>query len=95
MPTVTVVFTTLARSIAGTDQLKLELPEDATYRDIVRQLAARYPDFLGLLIAEDRETFLSSNMFIIDGDLATPAIVMESKPKDGEVIHLMSVITGG
>ena len=46
MPTVTVVFTTLARSIAGTDQLKLELPEDATYRDIVRQLAARYPDFL-------------------------------------------------
>ena len=95
MPTVTVVLTTLAKVIAGEDQLILDLPEDATYRDIVRHLAHRYPGFINLLIAEDKETFLSSNMFIIDGDLATPAMIMESKPKDGEIIHLMSVITGG
>lgn len=50
---------------------------------------------IGLLIDQDRETFLSSNMFVINGDLAYPAMIMDNSPADGEHIALMSVITGG
>lgn len=92
---VTVEFTGLAKSLAGVDDVTLEVSKGSTYRDMVRQLAVRFPGLVGLLIAEDGETFLSSNMFIIDGDYANPAMVMEESPKEGERIHLMSVITGG
>jgi len=95
MPAVTVEFTGLSRSIAGVSEVRLLLEPGDTYRDLIRQLAALYPGLVGILIAEDGETFLSSNMFIIDGDYANPAMVMENNPRDGERIHLMSVITGG
>ena len=92
---VTIEFTGLAKSLAGVENVALELKDGATYRDIIRKLANCYPDLVGLLIAEDQETFLSSNMFIIDGNYANPAMIMENSPKDGEHIHLMSVLTGG
>ncbi len=95
MPSVTVEFTGLSRSIAGVSEVELQLEPGMTYRDVIRQLGARYPGLVGILIAEDGETFLSSNMFIIDGNYANPAMVMEDSPRDGEHIHLMSVITGG
>lgn len=95
MPAVTVKFTGLSRSIAGKNQVVLQLAPGATYRDVIRQLGALFPGLVGILIADDGETFLSSNMFIIGGDYANPAMVMEETPSDGEQIHLMSVITGG
>ena len=92
---VIVEFTGIARSIAGSKQVTLEMPEGTTYRDIVRRLGKENPQFINILIAPDGEDFLSSNMFVINGDLAFPAMVMDEHPKDGELIHLMSVITGG
>lgn len=95
MLTVIVEFTGLSKAIAGTAQTTLSLPEGSTYRDLIRHLGEIYPPLIGVLIAEDGETFLSSNMFIIDGDYANPAMVMNDPIKDGEHLHLMSVITGG
>jgi hypothetical protein len=34
-------------------------------------------------------------MFVVDGDLANPVMLIDEKPHDGQCIHLMSVITGG
>lgn len=90
-----VEFTGLAKTIAGTPEVTLDLPVGTTYRDVVRKLGQLYPGLIGILIAEDGETFLSSNMFVIDGDLANPVMIMDLSPRDGERIHLMSVITGG
>lgn len=95
MLTVTVEFTGLSRAIAGKAETTLTLPEGTTYRDIIRRIGQQYPGLIGILIAEDGETFLSSNMFVIDGDFANPAMVMNECPKDGEHLHLMSIITGG
>ena len=95
MPAVTVEFTGLSRSIAGVSEVELQLKPGDTYRDVIRRLCKLYPGLLGILIFEDGETFLSSTLFIIDGDYANPAMVMEETPGDGERIHLMSVITGG
>jgi hypothetical protein len=92
---VTVEFTGLAKVIAGNHEIALDLPQETTYRELVCKLGILFPGLVGILIAEDGETFLSSNMFVIDGDLANPVMVMDLKPKDGERIHLMSVITGG
>lgn len=91
----TIEFTGLAKTIAGVPEITLSLPEGTTYRDVVRKLGELYPGLIGILIVEDGETFLSSNMFVIDGDLANPVMIMDLNPHDGEHIHLMSVITGG
>lgn len=90
-----VEFSGLAKEITKKQEIDLTLSEKATYHDIVRTLGKQFPGLIGILIAEDGETFLSSNMFVIDGDLANPAMILESSPKDGERLHLMSVITGG
>jgi len=95
MPTITVEFTGLSKSITGTATTTVNLPEGTTYQDLIRHLGKVYPQLVGVLIAADGETFLSSNMFIIDGDYANPAMVMSEPVKDGEHLHLMSVITGG
>lgn len=92
---IVVEFTGLAKAIAGSQAVTLSFPEGTTYRDIVRTLGESHPELIGILIAEDGETFLSSNMFVIDGNLANPVMIMDQKPKNGEHIHLMSVITGG
>lgn len=95
MLTLTVEFTGLSRAIAGTSHATLTLPKGTTYREVVQHIGIRYPQLVGVLIAEDGETFLSSNMFVIDGDYANPAMVMDDPIKDGEHLHLVSVITGG
>ena len=91
---VTIEFTGLAKDLAGQGEISLEIPQDTTYRDLVKYLAETYPGFVGVLIAPDRENFLSSNMFVIDGDLANPAMIMDRCPQADEHMVLMSVITG-
>ncbi|MCX6055506.1 MAG: MoaD/ThiS family protein [Chloroflexi bacterium] len=92
---ITIQFTGIAKSITRQNELVLNIPQGSTYRDILKILAARFPGLIGLLIASDGESFLSSNMFVINGDLIYPAMIMENSPSAGEHISLMSVITGG
>lgn len=88
-------FSGIAKELADTTELSLSLPEGTRYRQIVKDLAVRYPAMVNILIAPGGEEFLSSVMFVIDGDLANPVMLMDESPHDGECIHLMSVITGG
>ncbi len=92
---ITIEFTGISKAIANAGEVELVMPEHSTYRDVVKLLATNYPGLVGILIDHDRETFLSSNMFVINGDLANPAMIMENSPANGEHISLMSVITGG
>ena len=95
MLSVIVEFTGLSRAITNTSAVTLSVPEGTTYRDIIHRIGELYPGLIGVLIAEDGETFLSSNLFIINGDFANPAMMMNDSPKNGEHLHLMSIITGG
>jgi hypothetical protein len=92
---VIVELTGLARDAARQKEIHIDLHENSTYQDVVRWLGKNYPQLIGLIIDEDGETFLSSNLFVINGDLANPAMVMHECPKDGDRLILMSVITGG
>lgn len=92
---ITIEFTGITKSITQAGTVEFEVPQGFTYRDLVKMLAAKYPAMVGLIIDPDREKFLSSNMFVINGNLEFPAMILDQSPSDGEYISLMSVITGG
>lgn len=92
---VTIELNGMPREIAGGCPLEVELPEGSTYEDVVAQLARLKPDLVGILIDRDGRTFLSSNMFIRNGDMTQPAMLMEEQPKDGDHLTIISPITGG
>lgn len=92
---ITIEFTGLARQIVGQKEVAWQLPPGTTYAQIVERLGQAYPEFIGPLIDADGKTFLSSNMFIINDDMALPAMVMEESPREGDRLTLVSVITGG
>ena len=92
---ITIEFTGITKSITESSRIDFDLPANSTYRDVIKLLAAKYPAMVGLIIDPDRENFLSSNMFVINGNLEFPAMLLDKMPADGEQISLMSVITGG
>ncbi len=95
MKTITVEFTGAARAMLGQKTASVAMPFTSTYKDVIRHLGQRFPQLIGLLIDTDGETFLSGNMFIIDGNLETPAFVMDEIPSDGVYLIIMSLVTGG
>jgi sulfur carrier protein ThiS len=92
---VTIELNGMPREIAGGVPLEVELPEGSTYADVVARLALLKPEFVGILIDRDGRTFLSSNMFIHNGDMAQPAMLMDENPRDGDCLTIISPITGG
>jgi len=92
---ITIEFTGITKSITQSSKIDFDLPLASTYRDVIKMLAVKYPAMVGLIIDPDGESFLSSNMFVIDGNLEFPAMILDQMPVDGEQISLMSVITGG
>ena len=73
-----VEFLGLARELAGTKEGLLELEQGATWRDVVRHLAAQYPALVGIVIIPDHMDLAPSYMFNVGGramvrDLDMPA----------------------
>jgi len=92
---ITIEFTGITKSITQAAAIEFVVEQGFTYRDLVKMLAAKYPAMLGLIIDPDCKNFLSSNMFVINGNLEFPAMILDQSPSEGEHISLMSVITGG
>ncbi len=92
---ITIEFTNLARLIAGEPEIDLSISPGETYADIIKRLGEMYPDLVGILIDPEGQTFLSSNMFIINNEMGDPVMVLEKHPKPGDRLTLVSVATGG
>ena len=92
---ITIEFTGIAKNIAGTKELELEIAPRDSYHDVVEKLATLYPGLVDVLIAPDRKTFLSSNLFIINDEMNDPVFFMDEHPHDGDRLTLVSVMTGG
>ncbi|MFN7035120.1 MAG: MoaD/ThiS family protein [Bellilinea sp.] len=92
---ITIEFTNLAKYIAGAPAIEIEFPRGITFGQIVEWLAERYPDMVGIIIQDDRKALMNSNLFIINGEMAQPAFLMNDSPKDGDRLTLVAVATGG
>ena len=92
---ITVEFTGVAQLLAGEGEIKLTLTPETTYADIISMLAGRYPDMVGVLIDPSGRALLSSNLFIVNNEMAEPAFFMDAVLQDGDRITLLSVATGG
>ncbi len=93
--TVIIELTGVAKDIAGQKEIQMNLAAQDTYHDVVEKLAELYPNLVNILIAPDKKTFLSSNLFIINDEMTEPVFVMEKHPRDGDRLTLLSVMTGG
>lgn len=91
----TIEFTGIAKDIAGEAEIQMNLAPHDTYHHVVENLAELYPDLVNILIAPDKKTFLSSNLFIINDEMNDPVFFMEKNPQDGDRLTLVSVMTGG
>lgn len=91
----TIELTGVAKDIAGASEIEMGLSPSETYHDVVEKLAEMHPDLVNILIAPDRKSFLSSNLFIINDEMNDPVFFMEQHPKDGDRLTLVSVMTGG
>jgi molybdopterin converting factor small subunit len=91
----TIELTGVAKDIVGSPEIQLEFSQKDTYHDVVEKLAELYPALVNILIAPDKKTFLSSNLFIINDEMNDPVFFMDQYPKDGDRLTLVSVMTGG
>ena len=92
---VTVEFLGVAGLAAGTREVTLELPEGTTFRQIVRQLSEQYPDLVGKVIAEDRETMFGSNILNRNGKTVIRDELLDTCPQDGDQLFIMAILAGG
>jgi molybdopterin converting factor small subunit len=91
----------LSRLVTGEREVSLELDDEATYRDLVRALSARYPALIGNVIQSDRESLQAPNIFnlnakhMIQSKQMANRLADELQPSDSYRIILMSMSAGG
>ncbi len=88
-----VEFLGLARELAGTKEALVELAPQATWRQVLKSLAAQHPALVGPVIIPDHLELAPSFMFNVGGravvrDLDRPA-------EAGERVLLMFAEAGG
>lgn len=91
---VVVEFQGVSRVAAGVKETTLELPDNTTYKEIIRLLGQRYPGLVGTIIYADGERF-DANIL----DQATKQVIpqdrLDESPRDGDRLTLMSILAGG
>ena len=78
----------MPRMYAKAKGCTLEMPTQATYRDIVRTLASMYPDLAGTIIVKNTFDLEKGYMLLVEGIREIAGL--ESQPKEGEQITLMA-----
>lgn len=92
---VTVELLGLSRLAAGQKEVSLDLEDDATFRDVVRALACRYPKMVGNVIQPDGETLQRPNILNQNAKRMIQPEQMSDHPTDGDRVILMSISAGG
>jgi hypothetical protein len=90
---VKIEFLGLARRLTGEKRAEVEVPNEATLRDVVRALAIRFPSLLGQVIVPQTFDLISPYFFNVGGRLA--ATTLEAPADNAEPLVLMSLEAGG
>jgi molybdopterin converting factor small subunit len=82
----------VARRLGKETEVVLEIPDGATFRDVSAALAARFPAFLGPLIAPATLELVEPHYYTVNGRRVTSP---GEKVKEGDRILLMALTAGG
>ena len=83
----------LSRRLAQTKVSLVEINDQTTFRDVLAQLATRFPALVGPIIVPNTFDIVSSHMINVDG--RSVVTDLDSHPQDGQRLILMFVEAGG
>lgn len=89
----TVEFLGLSRRLAQTKKSLVEIDDQATFRDVIRLLATRFPALVGPIIVPATFALVPSYMINVDGRRVVQDL--DARPEDGQRLILMFVEAGG
>ncbi len=95
MKTITIKLSGAPAALAQTKKVVLALDDAADYGEVICRLGQQFPALIGLIIDQDGQTMLSSNMFLVNGQDFIMHGMWSQQPKDGDTLTLISPITGG
>jgi molybdopterin converting factor small subunit len=85
----------LSRLVTGTREVSVEMPEEATYRDLVYTLSEMYPGLVGNVIQSDRRNLQAPNIFNLNARQMVQSRQMDDRLVADNRIILMSISAGG
>jgi molybdopterin converting factor small subunit len=88
-----VEFLGLTRKLAQTKESLVEMDEQATLRDVLGVLAARFPALVGPVIVPETFDLVSSHLVNLDGRRAAENLDM--RLQDGQRLIFMFMEAGG
>ena len=93
MKQLNVEFLGQARRLTQTKESPLQIGERASFADVLRLLASRYPALIGPVIVPDTFELQSSYMINVNGRRVVRDL--GAQPEDGQRLILMFVEAGG
>ena len=88
-------FLGLSRLATGEREIELTVDDGTTFRQIVQLLGKRYPVLLQDVIRPDGEALHEPNVFNVNSQRMIREREMDSAPRNGDHIILMSISAGG
>jgi len=85
----------LSRLVTGTREVSVEMPDEATYRDLVYALSEIYPGLVGNVIQADRRNLQAPNIFNLNARQMVQSRQMDDRLREDDRIILMSISAGG
>jgi len=88
-------FLGLSRLATGERDIELPVDDSITFRQIVHLLGKRYPALLQDVIQADGKALHEPNIFNVNSQRMIREHEMDSSPRHGDHIILMSISAGG
>lgn len=88
-----VEFLGQARRLAQTKECLVDLPDQASFRNLLARLASLYPALVGPVIVPETFDLVSAYILNVDGRLAVRHL--DDPAQDGQRVLLMFVEAGG
>ena len=85
----------LSRLVTGAREVSVEMPDQATYRDLVYTLSEMYPGLVGNVIQSDRRNLQAPNIFNLNARQMVQSRQMDDRLVADNRIILMSISAGG
>jgi hypothetical protein len=90
-----VEFIGISRILTGASKFTCTVGNNATYLDVVKLIAKKYPTLVGQVIRPDGLDLYPSNLFSLNGSKMIRPGEMDQKANDGDRLILMSILAGG